>query len=78
LIVDENDRSYHPLFFDDNIRYGEDTSILDVRTLSGELIPDKSHQDIFSVRVVPPRVALNEKYYIEKVNMCENNFENMK
>jgi hypothetical protein len=40
--------------------------------------PDIEHKDIYSVRVYPHLVALNESYYTDKINLCEYNLKNVR
>jgi len=73
-LVDEEDKSIHPIFFDDNFWPNSDQSILDCRNLySGKQISEP--QNIFAVHVDPYRAILEPNYFIEQLEICLKNRE---
>lgn len=78
VLVNPRDTHVHSIFLDDNIEYGKEKTIVDVRFLTeGNGAPtcmdDSKHRDVYSVRVLPHLVATNESYFLDVIKRCESN-----
>ena len=73
MFIDPADTKVHEIFFDDNV-FAEDPRIVDVRDLaSGRPLPLSQTRDRHLVRVSPYNAVLEERYFIERLALCERN-----
>lgn len=80
LLVDPKDSSAHHILFDDNIRTWDPwDNIVNLIVKEGQHFKPKNSQEyldgICMLRTDLFQSILNENYFIEKVNMCEANFD---
>ncbi|ESO01574.1 hypothetical protein HELRODRAFT_174531 [Helobdella robusta] len=77
--------THHHIFFDDNIRVDDEDNIVDIRLLDKQTKKWRSLtteeikfcENIFLVQASLMESIENENYFIDNVNMCERNLENI-
>lgn len=79
LLVDPKDHSVQHIIFEDNFRaWCPDNSIVDVQIMGDggfHSVDPQEYEGIFVVKSDLYQSIVNENYFIEQVNICENNFQ---
>lgn len=76
LLLDQSDQMTHNIFFDDNMDTN-DALIVDARDVNTERsLPFKDTKYVYLWGVDCYGAILNDRYYVEAIDSCENNREN--
>ncbi|XP_075039641.1 uncharacterized protein LOC142099728 [Mixophyes fleayi] len=76
--IDPNDCENQHIFIDDNIRLGEEDTIVNSRVLLGKdakKVPTSELYDICLVQTDVLRAIAEKDYFLDCVRMCEDNYE---
>jgi hypothetical protein len=76
LLLDPQDRSIHPIFFDDNVEHTR-KHIVDVREQgSGRGLPFEASRCRYLVKVEPWLAITDTNFFIDRVRACESDRAN--
>lgn len=75
LLISKEDKTIHPIFFDDNILvHSKDPSIIDAKYIeTKETIPFNEAIGVYYVCVNTLRAVADDDYFVKMVDLCEAN-----